>query len=252
MKGFSAPRSFGEKGMIEVLGEGGGNLFWDGAPQHLILHREGKDAECLRFEEGGDDVWESEISYYSCGHARQVRHFGGLSADGASPRYGGGDGLRAVRCTLAAIKSAENRVPSRSPRWRRNTGPSRGDGRTAMHKRGDPDFRQLLKVLRREGRPAWVPAYEHLASSGFIARSTGTAFDRMRADDPAYWRIYVGFLDRLGFDCIPMESGARLPLAGTRPRPDGRKRVQRRIHNREDYERYPWPPAIASHRVPLF
>ena len=30
---------------------------WDGAQQHLILHREGKDPVCLRFDEGGDDVW---------------------------------------------------------------------------------------------------------------------------------------------------------------------------------------------------
>lgn len=112
MRGFSTA-IIGERGMIEVLGEGGGNLFWDGAPRHLVLHREGKDAECFRFEEGGDDVWESEISYYSGGHARQVRHFVDCLRTGASPRYGGEDGLRAVRCTLAAIMSAEESRPIR-------------------------------------------------------------------------------------------------------------------------------------------
>lgn len=112
-----------------------------------------------------------------------------------------------------------------------------------MLRRKDPDFGQLLKVLRREGRPAWVPAYEHLASSGFIARSTGTRFDRMRADDPDYWRIYVDFWIALGFDCIPMEVGLDCPLPERGEGLTEGSESRAVIHDREEYERYPWPPA---------
>ncbi|MFA6110442.1 MAG: Gfo/Idh/MocA family oxidoreductase, partial [Candidatus Latescibacterota bacterium] len=112
MRGFSTS-IMGEKGMIEVLGEGGHNLHWDGRRQHLVLHRQGKEPACFRFEEGGDDVWESEISYYSQGHANQVRHLLDCILEGREPRYGGEDGVRAVRCTLAAIRSAREARPVR-------------------------------------------------------------------------------------------------------------------------------------------
>jgi predicted dehydrogenase len=112
MRGFSTT-IVGETGAIEVLGEGGSNLFWDGAPQHLVLHREGKATRCFRFDEGGDDVWDSEICYYSCGHVGQVRHFVDSALKGTQPRYTGLDGVRAVRCTLAAILSAEQNRPVR-------------------------------------------------------------------------------------------------------------------------------------------
>jgi predicted dehydrogenase len=110
MRGFSTT-VIGERGLIEVLGEGGDNLFWEGKKQHLVLHREGKDTVCLRFEGGGDDVWESEISYYSDGHIRQIHHLLDCVVSGAEPRYGARDGMRAVQCTLAAIWSAEELRP---------------------------------------------------------------------------------------------------------------------------------------------
>ena len=110
MKGFSTT-VVGERGMIEVLGEGGDNLYWNGKRQHLILHREGKEPACFRFDEGADDVWESEISYYSRGHINQVHHFIECVLSGSPPRYSGEDGVHAVRCTLAAIRSAELSVP---------------------------------------------------------------------------------------------------------------------------------------------
>ncbi len=97
--------------MIEVLGEGGSCLFWEGKPQHLVLHCEGKPTRCFRFEEDGDDVLDSEISYYSRGHIGQVRHFVDCALSGRQPRYSGREGLRAVRCTLATIISAEENRP---------------------------------------------------------------------------------------------------------------------------------------------
>ncbi len=106
MRGFSTC-VLGEKGMIEVLGEGGDNLFWQGQKQHLLLHREGRETVAFRFDEGGDDVWESEISYYSQGHVNQVHHFIDCIVEGREPRYSGEQGVRAVQCTLAAILSAE-------------------------------------------------------------------------------------------------------------------------------------------------
>ncbi len=103
----------GETGMIEVLGEGGHNLLWEGRQQHLILHRAGRETVCFRFDEEADQVWDSEISYYGQGHVNQVHHLLEAILDDRPLRYGGEDGVRAVRCTLATIRSAEERKPVR-------------------------------------------------------------------------------------------------------------------------------------------
>jgi predicted dehydrogenase len=110
MRGFSTIVS-GERGLIEVLGEGGHNLIWKGEQQHLVLHREGKESVGFRFDEGGDDLWESEISYYSRGHIAQVYHLVECILQDADPRYSGAHGVHAVRCTLAAIASAREGRP---------------------------------------------------------------------------------------------------------------------------------------------
>ena len=112
MSGFSTT-VVGEKGAIEVLGEGGDGLFWEGKRQHLVLHREGKPVRCLRFEEGGDDVWDSEISYYGKGHMTQVHSLVDAVLTGAPSPYSGEDGVHAVQCTLAAILSAVEHRPVR-------------------------------------------------------------------------------------------------------------------------------------------
>ena len=110
MRGFSTT-IIGEKGMIEVLGEGGHNLFWDGKQQHLSLHRENKETLCFRFDEGGDDVWQSDICYYSQGHMHHVHHFIDCVLNQKEPRYTGEDGVHAVQCTLATIMSARSGRP---------------------------------------------------------------------------------------------------------------------------------------------
>lgn len=112
MQGFSTT-IIGETGVIEVLGEGGGNLFWEGRQQHLVLHREGKETRCFRFDEGGDEVWQSDICYYSRGHIRQVQHLVDCILRDEEPRYSGENGVHAVQCTLAAIRSAIEGRPVR-------------------------------------------------------------------------------------------------------------------------------------------
>ena len=110
MRGFSTT-VVGEHGMIEVLGEGGGGLLLENEPQHLVLHREGADSIGFRFDEGADDVWDSDVCYYSQGHINQIHHFVDSVIAGTKPGYSGEDGVRAVRCTLAAILSATERRP---------------------------------------------------------------------------------------------------------------------------------------------
>lgn len=110
MRGFSTT-VIGERGVVEVLGEGGGGLVCGGKEQHLVLHREGRDPVGFRFDEGGDDVWRSEISYYSRGHINQIHHFLDCLQAGTSTRYPGEMGVRAVRATLAAIRSAKENRP---------------------------------------------------------------------------------------------------------------------------------------------
>ena len=110
MRGFSTTIC-GQRGMIEVLGEGGHNLLWEGQQQHLILHREGQDARCWRFDEGGDDVWQSDISYYGQGHIYQVHHLIDCILNEQEPRYTGEAGIHAVQCTLAAIRSVREMRP---------------------------------------------------------------------------------------------------------------------------------------------
>ncbi len=107
-----------------------------------------------------------------------------------------------------------------------------------------PDFEQFKKVLKREGKPSYLPFYEHLASSGFIARRTGTRFDKMSMDDTDYWTIYVDFWLGMGFDCVPMEIPLNCPLPnaawqGTESHGSEASVV---IKNREDFDKYPWPP----------
>ncbi len=107
--------------------------------------------------------------------------------------------------------------------------------------RREPDFTQFLKVLFRSERPSYLPFYEHLASAGFIARRTGTPFDKMTPDNPDYWRIYVDFWLGMGFDCVPMEVPLNCPLARTEGAVSEGSESRSVIHSISDYEEYPWP-----------
>ena len=111
MTGFSVT-VIGEKGLIELLGEGGGGLQWDGQPVHLVLHRDGKDPETFRFDdEGADDVWQSEVSYYSRAHVHRIYELVDSLTSGRVSRYTGRDGLRDLRVAIGSICSAREGVP---------------------------------------------------------------------------------------------------------------------------------------------
>jgi len=110
MTGFSS-LILGERGSIEVLGEGGSNLLWDGKQRHILLHREGKETMGLCIDEGSDAVWESDINYYPQGHMNHVNHLIECILNDTEPRYGGEAGMHAVTCTLAAIRSAQEGRP---------------------------------------------------------------------------------------------------------------------------------------------
>ncbi|MEM7134480.1 MAG: Gfo/Idh/MocA family oxidoreductase [Chloroflexota bacterium] len=110
--GFSTA-IMGETGMIEVLGEGGHNLLWNGEQVHLLLHREGKESLSFRFDEGGDTVWDSDISYYGQGHINQAHHLIDAILSDTPVCYNGRDGTHAVQCTLAVIRSAQEGMPIR-------------------------------------------------------------------------------------------------------------------------------------------
>jgi predicted dehydrogenase len=112
MRGFSTIVS-GERGMIEVLGEGGHGLLSNGRQVHLVLHRDGREPVSFRFDEGGDDVWQSDVCYYSQGHTNQIHHLIDCILADVEPRYQGQDGVRAVQCTLATIISARENRPVR-------------------------------------------------------------------------------------------------------------------------------------------
>jgi len=104
-----------------------------------------------------------------------------------------------------------------------------------------PDFEQFLKVLRRSGKPSHLPFYEHIASPGFIARRTGTDFQRMRPDDPAYWRTYVDFWLGLGFDCVPMEIPPPFALPPGHGATTESSEARVVIRTMRDFESFPWP-----------
>ncbi|MGN0184541.1 MAG: Gfo/Idh/MocA family protein [Aristaeellaceae bacterium] len=110
MKGFSVI-IIGDKGMIEVLGEGGSDLQSEGKDVHLVLHRKDGSVQTWRFDEGGDEIWQSDISYYSHAHINEIHGLVDSLLSGAPLPYSGEDGLRDVRTTLAAICSAREKLP---------------------------------------------------------------------------------------------------------------------------------------------
>ena len=110
MTGFSII-VIGESGMIEVLGEGAGGLEYNGKDVHLILRKKDGTVQTMRFEEGGDDIWKSEMSYYSHAHINLIHRMIDSLLKGEEVPYSGKQGVHDVKTTLAAICSAKEGVP---------------------------------------------------------------------------------------------------------------------------------------------
>lgn len=110
MTGFSIT-VIGETGMIELQGEGAKGLKYDGQDVHLILRKKDGTVQTMRFEEGGDDIWESEMSYYSHAHINLIHRMVDNILKGGKSPYTGEDGVHDVKTTLAAICSAKEKMP---------------------------------------------------------------------------------------------------------------------------------------------
>ena len=112
MTGFSVT-VIGEKGMIEIQGEGADGMEYNGEKVHLILRRKDGTTETVRFEEGGDDIWRSEMSYYSRAHTNLIHGMIDSILSGQESPYTGEMGVHDVKTTLAAICSAKEKIPVR-------------------------------------------------------------------------------------------------------------------------------------------
>ena len=108
-------------------------------------------------------------------------------------------------------------------------------------RRRPPDFEQFLKVLRRQGKPDHLPFYEHYTSPGFVARRTGTDFDKMPTTAPEHWRIYVDFWLGMGYDCIPMEIPLNCSLGEGHGGISEGSEARVVITSMSDFESYHWP-----------
>ncbi len=112
-------------------------------------------------------------------------------------------------------------------------------------KQRKPDFQQFLKAVTRAGRPDYLPAYEHVASDGFIAQWLKLPVASMTPQNPEYWKHYVRFWMDMGFDCVPMEIPLNCPLGQGHGGFYGGHTVGSEamvmIANRRDFEQYPWP-----------
>ena len=110
MNGFSTT-IIGEKGLIEVQGEGSNSLKLNNKHYDLILHRKNKKPVGFKFDEIEDSVWKSDISYYGQGHFNQINHIVDCIINKKEPKYSVIQGIRSVKCALTAIKSAELNKP---------------------------------------------------------------------------------------------------------------------------------------------
>ena len=104
------------------------------------------------------------------------------------------------------------------------------------------DYTQFINAITRKERPNHLPAYEHVASAGFISRRLGKDINSVLPGSVEYWKMYVDFWLGMGFDVVPMEIPLKLTLGnlGSSGASFGSEaRVV--ISSWDDYERYCWP-----------
>ena len=91
-----------------------------------------------------------------------------------------------------------------------------------------PDFNQLLKVLRRDGKPEYVPFYELFVNLPIMEAILGKKLpDRIST---------VEFYYKSGYDYVPVWPGLEMERGSLVDR-----RLGYPIKNREDFNHYSWP-----------
>ncbi len=102
-------------------------------------------------------------------------------------------------------------------------------------------FSEFRKVLLRQGQPSHLPAYEHVASPGFISDRLGCDIRKVKGRD--YWKLYVDFWLGMGFDCIPMEIAFNLGPRRSLPpdHPAYQSEEDARVFCRDDFDKVKWP-----------
>ena len=102
-------------------------------------------------------------------------------------------------------------------------------------------FDEFLKILRREGTPAYLPFYEHFASPGFMAsRIPEMAEAREQRNWELYYKLYAEFYLSLGYDCIPLEIGLQFGKI-ERKASDYQSEKGVCIESMNDFEALAWP-----------
>jgi uroporphyrinogen decarboxylase len=108
-----------------------------------------------------------------------------------------------------------------------------------------PDFRRMLKVLKRDGKPDRVPFYELF--SNIHEKVVGHIIKKENCKDDAeyQYKLRAYYNERLGYDYLEVFSPYKLPSAAHGRSADGTRGGVRAgdslIGNWEEYEKYPWP-----------
>jgi len=92
----------------------------------------------------------------------------------------------------------------------------------------DPDFNQLLKVLRREGKPDYVPFYELFANGPVMEKIIGKKISKREDTLEFYYRMGYDYIPC--WPSVPMDAGSLVDRRGGYP-----------ISDRKTFERYRWP-----------
>ena len=134
-----------------------------------------------------------------------------------------------------------------------------------IHKKLDPDFNRLLKVLNRDGVPDRVPFIELLCDAEFMGAMMGQKFPRIRGifehglrevdrdTEKEYYLKEIEFWYQAGFDYISVRPFIPLSFPSVLTDDTAENSRDERswqntghggiISNMEDFEKYPWPSA---------
>ena len=115
-----------------------------------------------------------------------------------------------------------------------------------FHSSIEPDWKRLQAAARNH-RVSITPLYEHMISGAVMDALSQTPFSSLQEgderDQEEFFRRYLEFQMRAGYDAVIFEIPLRLPGGGAIL--PGHPGV---IRDRNDLERYPWEEALAEYR----